>query len=296
MVHYSRLLFICIKIINNLLTINKVTSTKLVKLWHSRYACKFGPFLCDLGIVFQRIYIAVNKVFCVSTWGECRSLWASSRKTAQPEPPDAPPPDCHLDTSGLSKGSKVKDVKGGVIFTWKYCNKRTDPCHPDLWVSLWVCGTAPGPFLHWGTKRGREQGPRSQSGCFCCFSVDFTVKFGSNLQRVQGLSTPPRLSLHIHYVWLQLHHLLLQFTHLGLDTHTWVLVFLKSMWILLAHIHTLRNTLNSTWPQLTALCSISLHTPRSFSDATKCKKTNIWGKLNWSTFSTWRKQDSQIKL
>lgn len=57
--------------------------------------------------------------------------------------------------------------------------------------------------------------------------VVLKVKFGRDLQCVQGLSTPPRLPLHIHYVWLQLHHLLLQLTHLGLDTHTRVLVFLK---------------------------------------------------------------------
>lgn len=53
----------------------------------------------------------------------------------------------------------------------------------------------------------------------------FKVELGSHLQCVQGLSTPTGLSLHIHYVWLQLHHLLLQFTDLGLDTHMGFIVF-----------------------------------------------------------------------
>ncbi len=117
-------------------------------------------------------------------------------------------------------------------------------------------------------KERREESPPWQN---CCFFI-FTVKFGSDIQSIQVLSTPPRLSLHIHYVWLQLHHLLLQFIHLGLDTHTGVFSLFK------VHVNAsyrCTNTLNPTWPQLTAVCSISLHTPSSFSDARRCRNTNI---------------------
>ena len=83
--------------------------------------------------------------------------------------------------------------------------------------------------LSFPTKQRGEEGERSNiiKGLIFFVFVVFTVKFGSDLQSVQGLSTPPRLPLHIHDVWLQLHHLLLQFTHLRLDTHAQVLVFLK---------------------------------------------------------------------
>lgn len=157
--------------------------------------------------------------------------------------------------------------------------------NPNLWVSLWVCEIAPWLFLHWGSKRGRELSPRSQSSlCLWRFSVSavyvvstvFTVEFGSDLQCVQGFSTPPWLPLHINYIWLQLHHLFLQFTHLCLDNHKWVLVFLKHILILLSPSHT--HTLSCTWPQLAAVCSISLHTVRSFSDARKnkiCKRNEF---------------------
>lgn len=200
-------------------------------------------------------------VQCLSTWGVCRSLSASSRRTAQPEPPGAPPPDRLLGTSGLSIGKEresqrninevyfhMKSLKQVLRKTW------THAWRPNLWVSLWVCGTAPWPSLHWGTKRGREQGPRSHSSPFLCL-LFFEVKFGSDLQCVEGLSTPPRLSLHIHDVWLQLHHLLLQFAHLGLDTHTRVLVFLKHMWTFLTRAK------KHTQLYLTTADSCLLHLP-----------------------------------
>lgn len=41
--------------------------------------------------------------WCSGTWGVCRNLWVSSRRTARSETPDAPPPDCLLDIFGLKK-------------------------------------------------------------------------------------------------------------------------------------------------------------------------------------------------
>lgn len=51
-----------------------------------------------------------------------------------------------------------------------------------------------------------------------CVLFGATVKLDRGLQCIQGLSAPPGLPLHIHNVWLQLHHLLLQLTHPHLDT------------------------------------------------------------------------------
>lgn len=107
----------------------------------------------------------------MSTSDECRSPWASSRRTAQPEPPGTPPPDCPLSTSGLSRAKEMENqekVKVGLFSqeNTMLCKEWTDAWHPNLWASLWVCGTAPWPFLHWGTKQGRDQVPRSQRSCF----------------------------------------------------------------------------------------------------------------------------------
>lgn len=86
-------------------------------------------------------------------------------------------------------------------------------------------------------QRGEESRAQNQKAVDVVSTI-FTVEFGSDLQCVQGFSTPPWLPLHIDYIWLQLHHLLLQFTHLGLDNQKRVLVFLKHMLILLhTHVH-----------------------------------------------------------
>lgn len=132
---------------------------------------------------------------------------------------------------------------------------------PNLWASLWVFGTAPWLFLHWGTKRGGEQDTRSQRSHFCYFYVFFffTIKLGSNLQCIQGLSTPPWLPLHIHYVWLQLHHFLFQLTHLNLETATRFSLIETHINTLYAHMHREKksNLPDHSWQQFAP--SLSTH-------------------------------------
>lgn len=57
------------------------------------------------------------------------------------------------------------------------------------------------------TEEQRKEESKFQDHKEVVFEV-VRVTFGRDLQCVQVLSTPPWLSLHIHYIWLQLHDLL----------------------------------------------------------------------------------------
>lgn len=73
--------------------------------------------------------------------------------------------------------------------------------------------------LHGLSFTEEQRGEESKVRVYNCFLNGATVKLDRGLQCIQGLSAPPGLPLHIHNVWLQLHHLLLQLTHPRLDTH-----------------------------------------------------------------------------
>lgn len=154
--------------------------------------------------------------------------------------------------------------------------------NPNLWVSPWVYGTAPRPSLPWGPERGKESKVQGkQSSWFCCFYCVFMAQLGSDLQCVQGLSTPPRLPLYIHYVWLQLHYLLLQFAHLSLGTHMWVLVFLKHQWHTQTHMQKHTQLLpDHSWQQFAP--SPSTHRGVSLTLENVKSLSLVTGKLDWA--------------
>lgn len=152
----------------------------------------------------------------------CRSLGVSSRRTARPEAPGAPPPDCPLGASGLSrkeKSSQLYFLHGSTeALGIRPEVKGLVPAKPLGFSRSLRNSSMAFPSLRTEKGQRREKGSRSTT-CLVVGLFFFTVNFGTDLQCVQSLSTPPRLPLHIHYVGLQLHHLLLQLAHLGLDTH-----------------------------------------------------------------------------